>query len=61
MFALLLKLVVALVIFFLLFWVGWFLVHKDALFYLARAKDKKWKRTEDNSAHFLKAATKKGV
>lgn len=61
MLAVLLKLIVAFVIFFLLVWVGWFLFHKDALYYLACAKDKKWKRTEDSSAHFLQAGAKKGI
>ena len=44
--------VIALIILYLLFWVGWFLIHKDALYYLTRSKDKKWQKTKDGSSHF---------
>jgi fatty acid desaturase len=53
--ALVLKLVLAVLLLYLLFWAVWLFIHKDALYYRRFSKDKKWKKTAENQTAFSTA------
>eukprot|EP00048_Salpingoeca_helianthica_P015900 m.229267 g.229267 ORF g.229267 m.229267 type:complete len:336 (-) comp17712_c0_seq1:24-1031(-) len=52
-----LKLALAVLLLYLLFWAVWLFLHKDALYYRRFSKDKKWKKIDENHSAFSASAT----